>query len=125
MKKLKKSDKKMILGVCSGIAEYFNIDATLIRLVFIILLIATKFFPLAIIYVVAAIIMPDSDAFDINDSDFKDAKTENETFEETSAENSNGTKKKSTAKIAKNKKSGEAQQEPHRSDEDFNSYFEK
>ena len=35
MKKLYKSESnRMIAGVCGGIAEYFNIDATLVRLGF-------------------------------------------------------------------------------------------
>lgn len=32
MKKLYKSSNKMLAGVCAGIAEYFNIDPTLVRL---------------------------------------------------------------------------------------------
>ena len=32
MKKLYKSNNKMLAGVCAGIAEYFNIDPTLVRL---------------------------------------------------------------------------------------------
>ena len=31
-KKLKRSNDKKLFGVCAGIAEYFNIDPTLIRL---------------------------------------------------------------------------------------------
>ena len=30
-KKLTKSNNKMIAGVCAGIAEYFNVDPTLVR----------------------------------------------------------------------------------------------
>ena len=37
-KKLYKSqDNRMICGVCGGIAEYFNIDVTLVRLIGVIL----------------------------------------------------------------------------------------
>ena len=32
MKKLYKSDNKILAGVCAGIAEYFSVDPTLIRL---------------------------------------------------------------------------------------------
>lgn len=32
-KRLYKSDNKMICGVCSGIAEYFDADPTMVRLV--------------------------------------------------------------------------------------------
>ena len=49
-------DNKMICGVCAGIAEYFHIDPTVIRLAFAIL---TCFGGSGILaYFVAAIIMP-------------------------------------------------------------------
>ncbi|MBR6566843.1 MAG: PspC domain-containing protein [Spirochaetaceae bacterium] len=56
-KKLMRSGNKMLLGVCGGIAEFFGIDATLIRLLVV-------FFSLAgigsgvVAYLIAAIIMP-------------------------------------------------------------------
>ena len=34
-KKLYRSKEKMIAGVCGGIAEYFNIDPTLVRLLWV------------------------------------------------------------------------------------------
>ena len=56
-KKLKKSNKsKMIAGVCGGIAEYFKIDPTIVRLIFVVLgFIHGSGF---LIYVIAAIVMP-------------------------------------------------------------------
>ena len=55
-KKLYKSNNKMIDGVCAGIAEYFNLDPTLVRLGFV------AFSCLGgsglLIYIIAAIIMP-------------------------------------------------------------------
>ena len=47
---------RMICGVCGGIAEYFNIDATLVRLG-LVLLACTGTGILA--YFVAAVIIPD------------------------------------------------------------------
>ena len=47
---------RMLCGVCGGIAEYFNIDTTLIRLLFV-LFGCTGGGILA--YIVAAIIIPD------------------------------------------------------------------
>ena len=35
MKRLYKSDNKILAGVCSGIAEYFSVDPTLIRLAWV------------------------------------------------------------------------------------------
>ncbi len=57
MKKLfKSSTDKKFCGVCGGIAEYFNIDPTIIRLVWAILSIWFGFGIL--IYIIAAIVMP-------------------------------------------------------------------
>lgn len=56
MKKLYKiEDGKMICGVCGGLAEYLNVDPTLVRLLAVILG-GTGTGILA--YIVAAIIMP-------------------------------------------------------------------
>ena len=33
MKKLYKSNNRMICGVCAGVAEYFGIDPTIVRLI--------------------------------------------------------------------------------------------
>jgi len=48
---------KMILGVCGGIGSYFNIDPTIIRILF-----ALAFLGLGaglILYIIMAVIMPD------------------------------------------------------------------
>lgn len=47
---------KKLCGVCGGIAEYFDIDPTIVRLLWIILLfcVGTGF----LAYIIAAIIMP-------------------------------------------------------------------
>jgi phage shock protein C len=58
-KQLKRSaTNKRLFGVCGGIAEYFDIDATIIRLAFAL----TAVFGGAglIAYIVAAIVMPSS-----------------------------------------------------------------
>lgn len=52
------SSNKMMSGVLGGIAEYFNFDATILRLIFVIALPFTAFFPLFFIYIAASIIMP-------------------------------------------------------------------
>ena len=39
-KRLTKSKNKMLCGVCGGIAEYFNIDATVVRLIVVFLALA-------------------------------------------------------------------------------------
>ena len=57
-KKLYKSNTdKKIAGVCGGIAEYFNIDSTLVRLGWVLFSLLGGSGLLA--YIIAAIIMPD------------------------------------------------------------------
>ncbi|MFO7882290.1 MAG: PspC domain-containing protein [Kosmotogaceae bacterium] len=57
MKRLYKSRKeKMIDGVCGGIAEYANVDPTIIRLIFFLLIFAGG--AGIILYLIAMIIMP-------------------------------------------------------------------
>lgn len=56
-KKLYKSNKnKMIDGVCAGIAQYFNIDPTLVRLGTVVLTLAGGCGILG--YIVCAIVIP-------------------------------------------------------------------
>jgi len=58
MKKLyRSSTDKKIAGVCAGIAEYFNIDATIIRIIFVILLLPGGL-PGVIPYVLLWILVP-------------------------------------------------------------------
>jgi phage shock protein C len=49
--------QRMIAGVCGGLAEYFNVDATLIRVLFLVLAVfgGTGL----VIYVVMWLIVPD------------------------------------------------------------------
>ena len=56
-KKLYKSNTdKKLCGVCGGIAEYFNIDSTIVRLI---LVLAVLFAGCGILaYIVAALVMP-------------------------------------------------------------------
>ena len=59
-KKLYKSRTiKTIAGVCGGLEDYFNIDVTIIRLIWVALTIATGIFPGVFAYVAAALIIPD------------------------------------------------------------------
>jgi len=49
---------KVIAGVCGGIAEYFKVDATFIRILFVLFLILSWGPPAGIIYIVCWAIMP-------------------------------------------------------------------
>lgn len=75
-KKLYKSDNRFLAGVCGGLAEFFNMDATVMRVIVILL---TCFTGGAVIiaYIIAAIIMP---AKPIND--FENLRSANEEFRE-------------------------------------------
>lgn len=96
-KKLYKSQNKLIFGVCGGIADYFNMDPTIIRLLMIILLVVS-FGTGLIVYIVAAVIMPDRHVDDMNDSDnLKSAGSSSTCQKENESEN----------------------------DDEFNSYFKK
>ncbi|MFB4210416.1 PspC domain-containing protein [Shouchella sp. JSM 1781072] len=59
MKQLKRSsNKRMITGVCGGIAEYFSIDPTIIRLIAVILALISTVWPVLIAYIIATFLMP-------------------------------------------------------------------
>ncbi|MBQ4530644.1 MAG: PspC domain-containing protein [Lachnospiraceae bacterium] len=56
-KKLYRSNNnKMICGVCGGLGEYLNVDPTLIRLIWAVLVLAAG--TGVLVYILAAIIMP-------------------------------------------------------------------
>lgn len=52
----------MICGVCGGIGEYLNVDPTLVRLIWLLCSLASCGTGL-IIYIVAAVIMPEDDSY--------------------------------------------------------------
>ena len=58
-KRLTRSEaNKMIGGVCAGFGEYFDIDFTLVRLIFVALGLLTAVFPMLIFYIIAWIVIP-------------------------------------------------------------------
>ena len=60
-KKLRKSKDKKVSGVAAGIAEYFNIDPTLVRIAFVVGTIASGG-PFFLSYLILGMIMPKADA---------------------------------------------------------------
>jgi phage shock protein PspC (stress-responsive transcriptional regulator) len=56
------ADQRMLLGVCGGLAEYFETDATLVRVIF--LLLALVGGGGVVLYAALAIIMPSEDKLD-------------------------------------------------------------
>ena len=61
MKKLFRSSNRMFAGVCGGIAEYFDLDPTLIRVVYVILSMFSAGFPGLLVYIILMILMPNYD----------------------------------------------------------------
>ncbi len=60
MKELHLSNNRIISGVCWGIAEYFEIDPSIIRLAWIVVTVLTGIVPGVIAYILAAIVIPRS-----------------------------------------------------------------
>ena len=59
-KKLARSTNKVLAGVCGGIAEYFEIDPTLVRVAYAALTIFSAGFPGVLLYIIMLILMPQS-----------------------------------------------------------------
>ncbi|HEY1253019.1 MAG TPA: PspC domain-containing protein [Thermoanaerobaculia bacterium] len=52
---------KMIAGVCGGLAEYFDLDPTVVRVAYVLLSIASVAFPGILAYIVLMFVMPPPD----------------------------------------------------------------
>ena len=60
-KKLRRSNDRMIAGVCAGLAHYFDLDPTVIRIVYVLLSIFTAFAGV-LVYLILWLIMPKEQA---------------------------------------------------------------
>jgi len=49
----------MFAGICGGVGEYLNIDPALIRLIWVLVVIFTGFFPGVLAYIIAIFIIPE------------------------------------------------------------------
>jgi phage shock protein C len=58
-KRLTRSKDKMVGGVLAGIADYLNIDPTIIRILYVVLSIASIGFPGLIAYLIMWVIIPE------------------------------------------------------------------
>ena len=52
---------RKLSGVIGGLSRYVGIDATILRVIFIILLIPTGFFPLVVVYGLLAFVLPNEE----------------------------------------------------------------
>lgn len=59
-KKLSLSNDRKIAGVCGGLADYFGLDATLVRIVYTLLTVFTTGFPGCMLYLILWFVMPKS-----------------------------------------------------------------
>ncbi|MBR0296761.1 MAG: PspC domain-containing protein [Paludibacteraceae bacterium] len=57
-KQLRRSNNKMLAGVCAGVAEYFDVDVTMVRVVYAALTIFSAAFPGLLLYLVMMLLMP-------------------------------------------------------------------
>jgi phage shock protein C len=51
-------NQKMIGGICSGLAEYFEIDVSLVRILFVAVGFITAIFPMLLFYLIAWAVIP-------------------------------------------------------------------
>lgn len=61
MKRLYRSPNRIVAGVCGGIAEYFELDPTLIRVVYVTLSLFSVVFPGLLLYIILMILIPNYD----------------------------------------------------------------
>ncbi len=52
-------DDRMIAGVCGGLAEYFQVDPTLVRIIYVVGSLLSAAFPGTLAYIILWIVMPD------------------------------------------------------------------
>lgn len=58
-KHLFRSEKNRIFtGICGGLGDYFSIDPVLLRLVWLLVVIFTGFFPGVLAYIIASFVIP-------------------------------------------------------------------
>ena len=61
MKKLYRSSNRILAGVCGGIAEYLNIDPTVVRVLYIVLSFFSAAFPGLLLYLILLLFIPNYD----------------------------------------------------------------
>ena len=60
-KKLIRSKDRILAGVCGGLGEYLGIDATIVRIGYVLISILSAAFPGIIVYLILMLIMPNSE----------------------------------------------------------------
>ncbi len=76
-KKLYKSTDRKLDGVCAGIAEYFEIDPTIIRVAYALISLFFAGIGGIVVYIILAIVMPRRPFPDYQYNEFEQNKTNN------------------------------------------------
>lgn len=50
--------QKMLGGVCAGLADYFDLDISLVRLIFVGVALLTAILPMVLFYLIAWLVVP-------------------------------------------------------------------
>ena len=109
-KKLTKSQKnRMIAGVCGGFAEYFKIDPTIVRLIFVVFALLKG--AGILLYLIAAIVIPSQDFDDEDIDNMKSANFNDKEFDDKESSENQSSSTQESNKI--------------HTDEEFDSYFKK
>jgi phage shock protein PspC (stress-responsive transcriptional regulator) len=58
---LSRTDRKLF-GVCGGLAEYFNVDSTIVRIGVVVFALITAVIPVLVAYLIAKFVIPESPA---------------------------------------------------------------
>lgn len=74
-KKLYRSTNKMVGGVCAGIAEYFDIDPTIVRIVYALFSLFTAGFCGTLVYIILLVIIPQRPFPDYQYNEFEENRT--------------------------------------------------
>jgi phage shock protein PspC (stress-responsive transcriptional regulator) len=61
-RKLRRSRNRLIAGVCGGIAEWLGWDATVVRVLYVVVSFVSLAFPGTLVYIILWIVMPGPDA---------------------------------------------------------------
>lgn len=75
-KKLYKSTDKKVDGVCAGIAEFFEIDPTIVRVVYALITLFSAGIGGIIVYIILSIVMPRRPFPDYQYNDYEENRTD-------------------------------------------------
>lgn len=74
-KKLYKSSDKKFCGVCAGFAEFFEIDPTIVRVIYALVALFTAAIPCIVIYAILAFVIPQRPFPEYQYNEFEENKT--------------------------------------------------